>query len=174
MVWTAPDITWADEPFTGDERAMLDGQLDYNRYTLLHKCTGLTGEQLARQSVPPSNLSLLGLVRHLAEVERSWFRRRFAGNPDLPHLYCRPDNMDADFDDLDPDRAEADYAQLVEEQQLAREAIAGRRLEETFAHSRYGDMSLRWVMHHMITEYAQHNGHADLIRECVDGGTDRD
>jgi len=174
MVWIAPDITRVDEPLTGDERATLDGMLDWNRDTLLHKCTGLTGEQLALQSVPPSNLSLLGLLRHMSEVERSWFRRRFAGNTDLPHLYYRPDNTDADFDELDPDKAEADYEQLVEEQRLAREAVVRRDLDETFAHTKWGDMSLRWVMQHMICEYAQHNGHADLIRERIDGVTDKE
>lgn len=174
MVWTAPDITPIDEPLTGDERATADGLLDYNRAVLLQRCAGLSGEQLARRSVPPSNLSLLGLLRHMAEVERSWFRRRFAGNPDLAHIYYREDNPDADFADLDPARAEAEYQLLVEEQRLAREAIAGRGLDETFAHTRWGDMSLRWVIQHMITEYAQHNGHADLLRECVDGVTYKD
>jgi hypothetical protein len=71
--WTAPDVTRIDEPFTGPERGILDGFLDWHRSTLLWKCAGLTGEQLALASVPPSNLSLLGIVRHMADIERAWF-----------------------------------------------------------------------------------------------------
>ncbi len=142
----------------------LDGQRDY----LLQKCAGLTGEQLARRSVSPSNLSLLGLIRHLSQVERAWFRRRVRGT-DLPMLYSRPDNDDADFTELDPERAEAQYATLLRERDLAREAVADIALDDTFVHTRRGEMSLRWVYHHMICEYAQHDGHADLIREAIDG-----
>ena len=75
MSWTAPAVTRIDEPFTGPERGILEGFLDWHRSTLLWKCAGLTGEQLALASVPPSNLSLLGIVRHMADVERAWFRR---------------------------------------------------------------------------------------------------
>ena len=77
--WTAPDVTRIDEPFTGSERGILDGFLDWHRSTLLWKCAGLTGEQLALAPVPPSNLSLLGIVRHMADMERAWFRIRFRG-----------------------------------------------------------------------------------------------
>ncbi|MGO9784378.1 MAG: DUF664 domain-containing protein [Streptosporangiaceae bacterium] len=81
MTWIAPDASRADEPLTGDERATLEGLLDWHRATLLWKCSGLTGEQLARRAVPPSNLSLLGLIRHVADAERAWFRRRAGGQP---------------------------------------------------------------------------------------------
>jgi uncharacterized damage-inducible protein DinB len=168
MIWTAPDIKPVDEPFISDERTMLVAFLDGHRDYLLQKCAGLTGEQLARRSVSPSNLSLLGLIRHMAEVERSWFRRRVQGS-DLPMLYSRPDNDDADFTELDPEQAETEYATLLRERDLAREAVAEVALDETFVHTRWGEMSLRWVFHHMICEYAQHNGHADLIREAIDG-----
>ncbi|HYS35323.1 MAG TPA: DinB family protein [Pseudonocardiaceae bacterium] len=168
MVWTAPDIKPIDEPFIADEQTMLAAFLDVHRDYLLQKCAGLTGEQLARQSVPPSNLSLLGLIRHMAEVERAWFRRRVQGS-DLPWLYVRDDNEDADFTDVDPDQAEADYATLLRERDLATEVVANASLDDTFVHSRRGDLSLRWLYHHMICEYAQHNGHADLIREAIDG-----
>ena len=173
MVWTAPDITRVDEEFAADERTTLDGLLDYNRATLLHKCAGLTGEQLARQSVPPSNLSLLGLIRHMTEVERGWFRRRFAGT-ELPFVYVRQDNQDVDFDEAAAEHAEENYDALVQEQSLARAAVAGASLDDTITHAKYGAMSLRWIYQHMISEYAQHNGHADLLRECVDGVKETD
>ena len=86
MTWTAPAVTRVDEPFTGDERAMLEGFLDWYRATLLFKCQGLSAQQLAEQAVPPSNLSLIGLLRHLTEVERGWFRRRIDG-ADLDRVY---------------------------------------------------------------------------------------
>jgi uncharacterized damage-inducible protein DinB len=170
MVWTAPRIIRTDEPFVGDERAMLDGFLDWHRATLLHKCAGLTGGQLARQGVPPSRLSLLGLVRHLAAVERTWFRRRFLGES-LDELYWRPDKPDAAFEEVDPDRADTDMDTLISEWEACRQAVAGASLEATFTSERWGEMSLRWIYLHMIGEYAHHNGHADLLRERIDGAT---
>jgi hypothetical protein len=171
MTWTAPEITRADGAQTGDERTILEGLLEFHRATLLWKCAGLTAEQLKIASVEPSKLTLLGLVRHLAEVERSWFRRRAAAI-ELPMLYCTDDNPDGDFDDVAGADAEADYATYVAECQACREAVAGIDLEETFHHTRRGvDISLRWVYGHMIEEYARHNGHADLIRERIDGAT---
>jgi uncharacterized damage-inducible protein DinB len=148
---------------------MLEGWLEWHRATLLWKCAGLTGEQLAQRPVPPSNLSLLGLVRHMAEVERAWFRRRF-GRERVGYLYGSEENPDADLDDVAAARAEADLAAFARELELARGATAGRSLEETFDH-RQAEMSLRWVYLHMIEEYARHNGHADLIRERIDGVT---
>jgi uncharacterized damage-inducible protein DinB len=121
--------------------------------------------------VPPSNLSLLGLVRHMAEVERAWFRRRFGGEP-VGYLYCSEASPDADLDDVAAATAEADFAAFTSEVELARAATAGRSLDETFVHSRRQvEMNLRWVYGHMIEEYARHNGHADLIRERIDGAT---
>jgi hypothetical protein len=169
MTWTAPEVDRPDGPLTGDERAMLQGFLDWHRATLLHKCTGLTGRQLAERTVPPSTLSLLGLVRHMAKVERTWFRRRFAGVA-LDALYGGGNRRDADFEDLDPDDAAADYARLVEEWRLADAAVAGASLDDTFTHD--GEVhSLRLVYLHLIQEYARHNGHADLLRERLDGVT---
>jgi uncharacterized damage-inducible protein DinB len=170
MSWVAPDVQRVDEPFAGDERATLVGFLEWGRQTLLHKCAGLTAEQLADRAVPPSTLSLLGLIRHVTEVERTWFRRRFAGQ-DLPDLYGGADRPDAEFTEVDPDQAEAAYSLLVAEWQLCREAISGRALEETFPHPRFGPMSLRWILCHMASEYQRHNGHADLLRERIDGRT---
>ena len=114
--WTAPART--DPPFLDAERPALEAWLEFHRATLLLKCAGLSAEQLATRSVPPSTLSLLGLVRHMTEVERSWFRRGLAGE-DVPPLYYTDDNEDGDFDDTDPARADDDLA--------AFEARAGRR-----------------------------------------------
>ncbi|MDR8411382.1 DinB family protein [Nonomuraea sp. 3-1Str] len=170
MTWTAPEVTRPEGSLVAPEAELLRGLLDWHRSTLLHKCAGLTGEQLAVAPVPGSNLSLLGLVRHLAKVERIWFRQRFRGE-DVPKLYSTPERPDADFEDLDPARAEADYARLLEEQELARQASAGASLDTTFEVPNWGAVSLRLVFNHMIGEYARHNGHADLIRQGVDGVT---
>ncbi len=109
MTWTASHVTRIDEPFVAAERAMLGGFLDWHRSTLLHKCSGLTGAQSAEQASPPPNLSLVGLVRHMADVERTWFRRRF-GAKTVESLYARKDNPDAAFDDIDAARTEGDLA----------------------------------------------------------------
>ena len=146
---------------------MLQAFLDWHRATLLWKCSGLTGAQLAQQAVPPSGLSLLGLVRHMTKVERSWFRQRFAGEPVDPPFGA--DNQ-ADFERVDPARAAADYARLTEEFRLADAAVANASLEDTFT-SNGEVMSLRMIYLHMIEEYARHLGHADLLREQIDGAT---
>ena len=171
MTWTAPDVTRTREPFTGDERSMLQGWLDWHRHTLLHKCAGLTGDQLARRSVEPSTLTLLGLVRHMTIVERSWFRERAAGVTGLGELYWSDDNPDGDFDDADPAGAEADLARFLAEIALADEAVAALPLAHQFPLPPRGPRDLRWVYLHMIEEYARHNGHADLLRERIDGVT---
>ncbi|WP_020575999.1 DinB family protein [Actinopolymorpha alba] len=168
MTWTAPAITRIDEPFVADERAMLEGFLEWERATLLHKCAGLTGEQLALRPVAPSTLSLLGLVRHLASVERHWFRRRFRGEAVEP-LFSREGVPGVAFSEVDPSRAEADFDCLMAEWSLCRRAVAGAALDETFITEGWGEMSLRWLYQHMINEYARHNGHADLLRERIDG-----
>src|SRR5690554_2814979 len=109
MTWTAPHPTRARPPGVADERTALDAWLDYHRATLLTKCAGLTAEQLRLRAVPPSHLSLLGLVRHMSEVERSWFRRRVAGE-DAPWIYVTDDSPDAEFDDVAGADPEADLA----------------------------------------------------------------
>lgn len=148
---------------------MLTDYLRWFRATLLRKCAGLTGEQLAERTTPPSNLSLLGLLRHMAKVERAWFRQRFDGQA-LPPMYDPEKGKDADFEDLDPARAAEDYARLVEECRLADEIIAGASFDDTFVHN--GEVfSLRLVHVHMIGEYARHIGHADMVRERLDGVT---
>jgi uncharacterized damage-inducible protein DinB len=168
--WTAPEANRVDEPVTGAERPMLEGWLDWHRQTLLRKCAGLTPDQLKQAAVEPSNLTLLGLVRHMTEVERSWFRKRVAGDATVVPAYCTDDNPDGDFDDVAGADAEADFAAFTGEIELVRKAIADLPLEHEFA-GRTRQMSLRWVYLHMIEEYARHNGHADFLRERIDGAT---
>jgi uncharacterized damage-inducible protein DinB len=115
------------------EREMLQDWLDWHRATLLRKCAGLDATRLARRAVPPSSLSLLGLVRHMADAERGWVRQTFRGEQ-IPDLYYRSDAPDAD----------------------------------TFTF-REKTTSVRWMWQHLVEEYARHNGHADLLREAIDG-----
>ncbi|TVZ05383.1 DUF664 domain-containing protein [Trebonia kvetii] len=166
MAWIAPRVHRVDEPFAGAERPMLEGSLDWGRASLLRKCEGLTGAQLAIRACPPSSLSLLGLIRHMTDVERNWFRRRFGGQ-DLPALY----GEDTDFTEANAATAERDWAALLAEQQAARDAAAALALDATYLSETWGAMTLRWCYSHMIAEYAGHNGHADLLRERIDGAT---
>ena len=171
MTWIAPQVQRKEPLEPAGEREALQGWLDYHRATLLFKCQGLTGEQLATRAVAPSTLSLLGLVRHMAEVERSWFRRRLAGQPDLGFLYYSDEQPDGDFDLADPAAAAADFAVYQAECALADQAARGRSLEDTFATRDGTELDLRWIYLHMIEEYARHNGHADILREQIDGET---
>jgi uncharacterized damage-inducible protein DinB len=172
MTWTAPEPTRRDPPLVAGEREALEGWLEYHRATLLHKCAGLDGDQLVQRAVQPSSLSLLGLVRHMAEVERGWFRRRSGGQTELGDIYCTETEADGDFDLTDAAAAEADLATFNAECALATEAVAGKSLDDTFVHPRSGQsIDLRWVYVHMIEEYARHNGHADILREQIDGAT---
>jgi uncharacterized damage-inducible protein DinB len=161
----------AEPPLTGDERATLAGFLDFHRATLERKCAGLSPEQLARRSVPPSTLSLLGLVRHLADVERTWFDR-VAGQQRDP-LFFTDDDPDLDFTGGAPTDASVREAFAAWRTAVAegRDVTARTALDATFEHSRRGTTSFRWVLTHLVEEYARHNGHADLLREAVDGVT---
>jgi len=167
--WIAPHVDRHPAPAAASEREMLAAWLDFHRETLLWKCSGLTADQLRRRAVEPSTLSLLGLVRHMSEVERSWFRRRVVGE-ELPDLYCTDTDPDGDFDNVDSADAEHDLATYQREVELARAAGRSRQLDDTFVHPRrHIPMQVRWVYVHMIEEYARHNGHADLLRERIDG-----
>ncbi|WP_319458835.1 DinB family protein [Micromonospora sp. RTP1Z1] len=172
MTWRAPEITRKTESYVADERTMLEGWLDYHRQTLLMKCAGLTAEQLKTPSVEPSGLTLLGLVRHMSEVERWWFRIRAAGQQ-LDDLYITDASPDGDLDDIADADAEAGFATFTAEVEAARKAAADLSLDATFLRKRRDgsadEMNVRWVYVHMIEEYARHNGHADLIRERIDG-----
>jgi uncharacterized damage-inducible protein DinB len=167
-IWIAPPAQRADELMTGSERAMLQSLLDWHRQTLLTKCAGLTAEQLKTASVPPSTLTLLGLVRHLTDVERSWFRIRAAHEP-VTLTYSTAEEPDADLDDVADADAEATFARFTAELKLADAAVAALPLDHEFHHRM--PRTLRWVYLHMIEEYARHNGHADLLRERLDGAT---
>ncbi len=147
---------------------MLTVWLDWQRATLMWKCELLDGDALARRAVPSSNLSLLGIVRHMAVVEWSWFERVFLGREVASPVSLEHD-ADADFNDLDPSRAMDDVA-LFERQCATSRAVvaAAGSLDEPAARAT-NEVSLRWILVHMIEEYARHNGHADLLREAIDG-----
>jgi uncharacterized damage-inducible protein DinB len=171
MTWTVPTPSPVDGPLTGDDRPILEGFLNWQRATLLNVCAGLDGERLAARPIPASSLSLLGLIRHLAKVERIWFRQRAAGQPVAP-MYDPALGKSADFDLTEAGEAEADVARLEAEWRLADEAVADIAFDHTFDVN--GELfSLRMVYVHMIYEYARHNGHADLLRESIDGVTAR-
>lgn len=159
-----------EPPRTADERTSLEGWLDFHRATLALKCEGLDDKQLREASAPPSELTLLGLVRHMAEVERSWFRRVFA-DEDTPPIWYSDQDPDGDFHIADGDTAQSAFAIWRDEITKAREAAAGHSLDEVVTRPGRGDYNLRWIYVHMIEEYARHNGHADLIRERIDGVT---
>ena len=156
------------------ELDMLTGWLDLHRAVLLWKCEGLTDEQLRRRSVPPSSLSLLGLVRHMADVERGWFRRVLLGE-DAPGRYPTAEDRDADFNGVDGADVPADFAAFEAECAAAHEAVVARPDLDALSKGRSREtgqqFSLRWILTHMVEEYARHNGHADLLRQVIDGAT---
>ncbi|MCW2494358.1 DinB family protein [Jatrophihabitans sp.] len=170
-MWTSPAPSPVDGPLFGADTELLPAYLDHQRATLLNICAGLTGEQLALRPIPSSNLSLLGLVRHMAKVERTWFRIR-AAQEEIEPVYDLALGKDHDFDDVDAALAAADVQRLRQECVAARAAAAGLSLDRP-VQARDAAMSLRMVYLHMIGEYARHNGHADLLREAIDGVTNR-
>lgn len=149
---------------------MLEGWLEWHRGTLAIKCEGLSADQMRTRAVEPSSMSLLGLVRHMAEVERAWFARCLAKR-DLEPLYCTKADRDGDFDNVDEADPDVDMAIWLDECANARSILGDiGSLDETGI--RRGEpVSVRWVLVHMVEEYARHNGHADLLRERVDGVT---
>ncbi|NBE50464.1 DinB family protein [Streptomyces boluensis] len=156
-------------PRLGSERETLRAFLDYHRATLAMKCEGLSDEELRERSMPPSTLSLLGLVRHLAEVERAWFRRVFEDH-DAPMVWSDRIDFQAAYDASDATRAEAFTAWRAEVETSRRIERAADSLDLTGHQPRWDqDVSLRMVMVHVLLEYGRHNGHADLLREGVDG-----
>jgi Protein of unknown function (DUF664) len=167
MTWKAPEIDRNSAPYLGDERTVLDGWLDCHRDTLLLKCAGLGDEQLKTASVDPSNLTLLGLVRHMTENER-WFGSMFTGE-EAEELYATEDSPEGDLDVTKADgpaNLEAFRAQVEQAR-----AAAPRRALDDLVDIEGESVSVRGLYVHMIEEYARHNGHADLIRERIDGAT---
>ncbi|WP_130799846.1 DinB family protein [Streptomyces otsuchiensis] len=156
-------------PLTGSERETLRGFLDYQRATLAMKCRGLDDDALRQRSMPPSTLTLLGLVRHLAEVERAWFRRVFEDNA-APMVWSDRTDFQAAYDASRSTRAEAFTAWEAEVERSRRIEREAATLDVTGLQPRNGaTVSLRLVMVHVTLEYARHNGHADLLREGLDG-----
>ncbi|NNH74250.1 DinB family protein [Nocardia uniformis] len=171
MTWIAPETDRTPFLVVGDERAMLRSFLDRSRATLLWKCQGLNETQLAARSVEPSIMSLLGLVRHMTEVERGWMRVVAAGEQ-VEYAYCSETNPDGDFDDAVAAGAEADLARYRGEIALCDKATGELPLEHVGVHPHTGaERSVRWIYLHLIEEYSRHNGHADLLRERIDGAT---
>ena len=171
-MWVDPD----DDPRDSkvelvDERSTLIDYLRAYRLTLEMKCAGLDAAQMASRSVPPSTMSLLGLVRHMAEVERHWFRRVMAGE-DAPKLYCSDEDRDGDWNGA---LARSDVVDNAWQSWREEVSFSERFVEETsdLATSRPQPnnkaIQLREVLVHMIEEYARHCGHADLLRERIDG-----
>ncbi|MGC1238256.1 MAG: DinB family protein [Acidimicrobiales bacterium] len=157
-------------PFNGPEPLQLESWLDFYRATMLEKCSGLNAAQLKERPVATSALSLLGIVRHMTFVEQVWFESTFAGLDTLD--YYKTEDRDADFNDLESDAVESVFDLYERVLQVSRDLAAGHDLDERGKKPRRGrDVDLRWIYVHMIEEYARHCGHADLIRELIDGTT---
>jgi hypothetical protein len=170
VTWIAPEVERSEDyPARRNEpeREMLHDWLDWHRATLLRKCAGLDAAQLASRAVPPSTLSLLGLVRHLADCERGWVRQVFHGEQ-IPDLYYRSDAETADIEEADPARAEEDFECYRAECMAVDAALADMKLDDTVTF-REKTTSVRWMWQHLVEEYARNNGHADLLREAIDG-----
>ena len=168
MVEDLVDPRRAEPPFVLGERDMLDAWLEYHRTTLLLKCEGLDDAQRKSRPVATSKLSLHGLVRHMAEVERNWFCRVLLREPTTPPIWYDPAIEDSELVPLDDADWEADLAAWQAECDAARVAAAAHGLDD-LGNRRGEPCSLRWIYVHMIEEYARHNGHADIIRELTDG-----
>jgi uncharacterized damage-inducible protein DinB len=168
MVEDIEDPRRVDPSYLLDERSMLEAWLEYQRITLLIKCEGLDDEWRKQRPVPTSKLSLHGLIRHMAEVERNWFHRVLLREPRTQAIWYDPEIPDSEIYPLDDASWESDLSAWHAECEKSRESASHYQLDDTGL--RHGDpCSLRWIYVHMIEEYARHNGHADLIREMIDG-----
>jgi hypothetical protein len=164
-----PEIGRVEPVRRGGELELLGQYLDYHRATLQLKCAGLDEQQLKQRAVPTTGLTLLGLVRHLTDVERSWFVRTLAGRP-APPYYSGPEDPDGDFDTLDSVPVEEVWRRYQEAVAEARAVLASFGAADEPARREAPDQpNLRWVLLHLVEEYARHNGHADLLRQAVDG-----
>jgi uncharacterized damage-inducible protein DinB len=163
-------VEYDEIPRNDDERSTLLGFFEWQRLTLARKCEGLQPDQLRRRAAEPSTLSLLGLVRHMADVERGWFRRTLAGE-DVEERYSSDDDIDGDFDNVDAAGVEEAFAAWEEERTRSDEIISRRALDATGKQRSGREVSMRWILNHMIEEYSRHNGHADILRQRIDGAT---
>jgi uncharacterized damage-inducible protein DinB len=163
-------MTYQDVPRTSGERETLLAFLRWQRATLEQKCAGLDASQVRTRAAEPSTLSLLGLVRHMADVERAWFRRTLA-QEQVGSLYESPDDDDADFNDIGTQDPVQALEMWREECRLADAVIEQHQLDDVVRQRTGREVSMRWILVHMVEEYSRHNGHADLLRERIDGAT---
>jgi uncharacterized damage-inducible protein DinB len=171
----APTTPLPADPPNGDERETLERFIDYYRAVLVRKAEGITDEEAQRPACPPSDLTILGVVRHMADVERSWFRRGVAGE-DAPPRFYGPAHPEGDHDgDFHPpptatlDEAIAAFAEEVAAARAVQASVASLDALEAREHPEV--RNLRWILVHMIEEYARHCGHLDLLRQAIDGTT---
>ena len=169
MTWTSPAVDRQELPQRGDERTLLTAFLEFQRETFLWKCSELSPDQLATNSVNTTGMTLLGLIRHLTDVERHWLRNVAVGD-DIAFLYWDNPGRDSDFEDVSVADAERDYNRFIAELAICR-SNQGIDLDASIEPPGRGPFTFRWILIHLIEEYARHNGHADLLREAIDGAT---
>jgi uncharacterized damage-inducible protein DinB len=175
-MWTAPENDPRTQGTPVGEMATIREYLTNYRLTLGLKCDDLTPHQLATRSVPPSTMSLLGLIRHMARVEHNWFFRVLRGNRDVPRIYWSPDDNDLDFNAATAEPAVVEDAfkawrAQITEADLWLDDVTDLGAMVPLPGDRGGEASVRDILIHMVEEYARHCGHADLLRECIDGRT---
>jgi uncharacterized damage-inducible protein DinB len=173
-MWAKPEDDPRSQQSPVGELATIRDYLTNYRLTLGMKCEGLTPEQLATRSVPPSTMSLLGLIRHMARVEHNWFQRALQGQRDLPRLFWSEEDNDLDFNQAVGEQAVVDdaFAAWKREIAAADQWLDGAvDLDATVLTPRGEEAIVREILIHMVEEYARHCGHADLLRECIDGRT---
>ncbi|MFN2582762.1 MAG: DinB family protein [Candidatus Dormibacteria bacterium] len=164
-------LTYDELPREADERTMLTTFLQWQRATFERKCEGLSHEQLRMRALPPSRLSLLGLARHLADDERGWLRRTLGGEEGLPGRFSTSEDPEADFNAVEMCDVDEVFDAWREECARGDRVIAGHQLDDVVQQRTGRRASMRWILIHLVEEYSRHNGHADLLRERIDGAT---
>ena len=168
-------IVRPERKLSGSWLEVIASNLDYHRATLVWKCEGLSEDQLRQRPVPSSELTLLGLMRHVQGVERYWFQRRLAAK--TPRFFPYRSYVTATggewFDEADPTPAKDVYADYLAACAESREVFATvtENLARVVPNPEFGDTDVRFILEHVIEEYARHVGHADLLREAIDGAT---
>ena len=168
MPFTSP-VERTEAPGTGDEREQLNAYLDFQRATILRKLDGL-GDADLRRAVAPSGLTLLGILKHLADVEHGWFVVNFARTGE-EFLFQSESDPDLDLHVQDNETTDEIVKLFLEMCERSRAIVEAASLDDRVPNQRRGEIDLRWIMLHLIEEYARHNGHADIIRELIDGAT---